>query len=466
MKKSRPANPNCRSTGKLHRRDFLLTAGLGVAAFQILPSGLRAASDGIAANDTLNFAGIGIGSQGGSDVDAVANEGQNIVALCDVDSAYAAKKFSQYSKARRFTDFRDMLDTMDKEIDGVIIGTPDHTHAVIAMEAMRRGKHVYCEKPLARHYHEVSALMQAAHESRVVTQLGNQGHSSHAIRSLCEWVWDGAIGPVHEVHAFCDAFPEVYCQIDKLPRLQEKHEVPATLDYGLWLGPAQYRPYSPLWVPWNWRGWMPFGTGCLGDWVCHVVDPAFWALDLGAPESIRAEVTGYDPKLHADLYPRGVQVTYQFAANAKRGPVKLIWFDGATKPPRPPELEAGRSMPGTGAVLYGETGAIMHGSHGAGGCRIIPEDTMKAYQAGGVADQTLPRVKNHASDWIEAIRTRGTAGSHFDYGGPLAQIGLLGAIAIRFPGEELQWNAKAARFSNHAAASELVNPPYRQGWKL
>ena len=239
----------------ISRRKFIRRTGLGVALFNVLPGRLLRGAERISANDKLNVAGIGIGSRGGAVVEEVAGLGHNIVALCDVDENYAAKEFAKYPHARRFTDYRVMLDKLREEIDGVVIGTPDHTHAVIAMEAMRRGKHVYCEKPLTHTIHEARALMTAAHKYKVVTQLGNQGHSSDTIRRVCEWIWSGAIGKVHTVHAGCDAFPEVYCQIPNLPKLAEKTEVPAGLNYDLWVGPAEFHPYSKLWVPWNWRGW-------------------------------------------------------------------------------------------------------------------------------------------------------------------------------------------------------------------
>src|SRR2546423_11743228 len=278
-----------RSSLTLTRRQFFRGAAAGAGLFYIAPRSLAGAAQRLSANEKLNIAGIGIGGQGGSDIQAIAGEGQNMVALCDVDSKYAAKNFAKYPQAKQFKDYRVMLDQMGKEIDGVVIGTPDHTHAVIAMEAMRHGKHVYCEKPLAHNIHEVRELMAAAHKHKVVTQLGNQGHSSGTIRQLCEWVWAGAIGSVHTVHAGCDAFKNVYCQIPNLPKLNQHYDVPKELDYDLWVGPVTFRPYTPLWVPWNWRGWLHFGTGTIGDWFCHVVDPSFWALDLDAPESVRAE---------------------------------------------------------------------------------------------------------------------------------------------------------------------------------
>jgi len=447
------------------RRLFLQRTGTGVALFNILPGTLLGAEK-LAANDKVNLAGIGIGSRGGAVVGEIAGLGHNMVALCDVDEKYAAKEFEKYPGAKRFKDYRVMLDQMGKEIDGVIIGTPDHTHAVIAMEAMRRGKHVYCEKPLAHTVHEVRELMAAAQKHKVVTQLGNQGHSSGSIRRLCEWVWAGAIGQVHTIHAGCDAFRNVYCQIPNLSKLGQQHEVPKTLDYNLWVGPVPFRPYSPLWVPWNWRGWMHFGGGVIGDWICHVVDPSFWALDLGAPTSVTAEVKDYDVAKHGETYPPGSKITYEFPAKNGRGPVKLVWHDGATPIPKPQEFPADEKVPGTGAILFGEKGMIVHGSHGAGNCRLLPDALMEQHSGKNAPAEKITRVKGHGWDWIEAIRTGRAAGSHFGYGGPLTQIGLLGLIAIRFPGQTLKWDDKAMRFTNHEAANAHLRTPYRAGWSL
>src|SRR5438876_6141081 len=301
-------------TFPLNRRQFLHRAGAGSALLSLAPSTFLCGAQRLSPNAKINIAGIGIGGRGGVDVDEVAAEGHNFVALCDVDSKYAAKMFAKYPKVRQFTDYRVMLDKMGKEIDAVVIGTPDHTHAVIAMEAMRRGKHVYCEKPLAHNIHEVRALMAAAHKHKVVTQLGNQGHSTGSIRQLCEWVWAGAIGQVHTVHAACDAYKEIYCQIPNLPKVNEHHDVPKELDYDLWVGPVPFVPYSPLWVPRNWRGWMHFGTGTIGGWFCHVIDPAWWALGLESPDTVRAEVTDYDVARHGLTFPPASKITYEFPA--------------------------------------------------------------------------------------------------------------------------------------------------------
>src|ERR1041385_809684 len=238
-----------RNPSGLSRRKFLYGAGAGVTLFNILPGTVLKGAERLSLNEKLNVAGIGIGSRGGADLEEVAKLGHNIVALCDVDEKYAAKQFAKYPNAKRFTDYRVMLEKAGKEIDGLVIGTPDHTHAVIAMEAMRHGKHVYCEKPLAHSVYEVRELMAAARKYKVITQLGNQGHSTDSIRRVGEWFGGGAIGKVHTIHAGCNAFKNVYCQIPNLPKVDEHHDVPHTLDYELWVGPVSFRPYSPLWVP-------------------------------------------------------------------------------------------------------------------------------------------------------------------------------------------------------------------------
>ncbi|MBM4026658.1 MAG: Gfo/Idh/MocA family oxidoreductase [Planctomycetes bacterium] len=439
------------------RRELLKSAAGAVAAFTIVPRHVLGQGQ-TPPSEKLNMACIGVGGRGRANINGV--DGENIVALCDVDLRRAAEMFQKFPQARQYRDYRKLLDEQDKSIDAVTVSTPDHTHAVIALEAIRRGKHVYCEKPLAHSIHEVRRLVQAAREHKVVTQLGNQGHSFNDIRMFCEWIWDGAIGNVTEVHATCGT---VHCRIKDLPRLQEEHEVPPEVDWDLWLGPAQWRRYHPLYLPGSWRSWMPFGCGTIGDWTCHVVDPVFWALDLGAPKTVRAEVTDYDPKKHADTFPMGTIVTYEFPAKGKRGPVKLVWFDGVEKPPRPEDLEEKREIPKTGAVVIGDKGKITYGSHGAGSARIIPEAKMKAYQRPA---QTLPRVRNHYVDWLHAIKTGGQAGSHFGYGGPLTELALLGIIATRLAGQKLEWDAENARFTNCREANQYVQPPFRTGWSL
>jgi len=425
----------------------------------VVPRHVIAASGQTPPSEKLNIAGIGVGGQGAEDMGAVAS-GNNIVALCDVDERRAAGTFARFPDAKRYRDFRKMLDEMDKSIDAVVVATPDHFHAVAAIGAIKRGKHVYCEKPLAHSIHEVRALMKAATDHKVVTQLGNQGHSFDSIRDFCEWIWDGAIGSVHTIHAGCRA---VNSGIDQLPHLTEHHDVPATLDWQQWLGPAQERPYHPAYLPGSWRGWVPFGNGTVGDWTCHVVDPVFWALDLGAPSTIQAQVKDYDPKTQGDAYPKGEIITYEFPANTKRGPITLHWYSGLERIPRPPELESDEKNVDTGAVVVGDKGTIVYGSHGARPVRLIPQAKMDAYKKPA---KTIPRVKGHQWDWLDAIRTGRKAGSDFSYGGPLTEIALLGVIAIKLPGTKLEWDPRNARFKNCNEANEFVNPAYRAGWKL
>ena len=352
----------------LTRRTFLGTDGALASAVTIVPRHAVAQSGQTPPSERLNIAGIGVGGYGKRVLGEVAGD-NNIVALADVDWGYATRAFTMFDKARQFKDFRKMFDEMEKQIDAVVVATPDHTHAVAAMAAMQRGKHLYCEKPLAHSVYEVRRLMKAAKEHKVVTQLGNQGHSWQTIRMFCEWIWDGAIGKVHTVHCGSAATSK---GMDALDQLNQRHEVPASLDWDLWLGPADHRPYCPAYHPHKWRGWVPFGNGTVGDWTCHVVDPVFWALDLGAPATIQAKAKDYDPKTQGDAFPKGEIITYEFPAKGNRGPVTMHWYSGTERIPRPKDLEKDRKAVETGAVVLGDKGTIMYGSHGAGGVRIIP----------------------------------------------------------------------------------------------
>ncbi len=441
------------------RREFVGAAGAAVAAFSIVPRHAVAGSNATPPSEKLNIAGIGVGGMGGGDLSAVSGQ-NNVVALADVDWGYAGKTAERYPNAKKFADFRKMFDELEKNIDAVIVATPDHCHAVAAMAAIKRGKHVYCEKPLAHSVYEVRELMKAAQEHKVVTQLGNQGHSSDTIRMFCEWVWDGAIGKVHTIHAGCAA---VNSGVDRLPQLKEQPAVPATLDWDLWLGPSQQRAYHPAYHPYQWRGWVPFGNGTVGDWTCHVVDPVFWALDLGAPKTVQAQVKDWDPKTQGDAFPKGEIITYEFPAKGQRGPVTMVWYSGTERIPRPQELEQDRKPVDTGAIVLGDKGAIMYGSHGANPVRIIPEAKQKEYKQ---PEKTIPRTRGHHNDWLEAIRNGTKAGSDFSYGGPLTEVALLGVIAIKLPGTKLEWDTQAMRFTNCDEANQYVNPPYRAGWTL
>lgn len=447
----------------LTRRKFVRFAG-AAASFMIVPRHVLGQGQ-VPPSEKLNIACIGLGWPGCKDVDALAPT-ENIVALCDVDSTRAPDFRNKYEKARSFVDYRRMLEEMGKTIDAVIVATPDHTHAVLAIAAMKLGKHVYCEKPLAHSVREVHEIMKVAKAQKVITQMGNQGHSSESIRLFCEWIWDGAIGNVHTIHAGCSI---QNTGMARLSEIRNPAKLPSTLNWDLWLGPAAERPYHPAYLHETWRGWVPFGDGTIGDWMCHVVDPVFWALELGAPSTVVAQVKDYDLKSQGDVYPKGELVTFEFpareTAHGKRGPVKLVWHTGTERIPRPPMLEADRTLVDTGAVIYGDKGAIMYGSHGAGGVRIIPEAQMKQYKQ---PQHIIPRVAHggHEQDWARAIKAGNSAGSDFSYGGPLTEIALLGIIAIKMMGASLGWDAQKMQFANNREANTLIDPPFRAGWSL
>lgn len=446
------------------RRTFLATSAALTVPF--IPRAVLGGEGKPSANSKINLASIGAGGQAAGDLSNMT--GENIVALCDVDDRRAADMFKRFPQAKKYKDFRKMLDELEGKIDAVLVGTPDHTHAVAATAAIQRGKHVYCEKPLAHSVAEIRQMRKLAKEKNVITQVGNQGHSSDSIRVFCEWVWDGAIGKVSEVHAGCGIFRDTYCRINRLEAVKkERPPVPAELDWDLWQGPVAARPYHSDYCPWNWRGWMPYGSGALGDWVCHVIDPVFWALDLDMPIAVHAETDDYDPVKYADCYPAGAQVTFEFAAKGDRGPVKLVWYDGKRPIPRPAELEAGRNVGDVGAVVVGDKGKILYGSHGAGGCRLIPETKMQDYQKSKKHEQKIPRVRtSHQGDWLDAIRAGRQAVSPFEYGGRLSELGLLGVIAIQMTGKKLQYDEQAMRFTNSDEATRLLTPSYRAGWRL
>jgi predicted dehydrogenase len=390
------------------------------------------------------------------------------VALCDVDSDHAAEVFNKYPKAKRYTDYRVMLEKQ-KDIDAVIIATPDHTHAVITMAAMEAGKHVFCQKPLTHTVYEARKITEAATKYGVQTQMGNQGHSWEHIRLLKEWLDDGAIGNVTEVHAWTNRpaskNPWASFAIQAMPK--DRPPVPKALNWDLWLGPVKYRPYHPAYHPLKWRAWLDFGTGPLGDMGCHIIDPAFWALDLGAPESLQATSTHWEEEVSSQTYPRASIVRYKFPARGKKPPVKLTWYDGHLLPPIPEGFEKGRKLPESGAFIIGDKGVILHGSHGADGVRIIPEAKMKEYTQPA---KTIPRVpEGHEGDWIRACKEGKNgrpASSNFNYGGALTEMVLLGVVAIRAKNQNLEWDAKNLKFTNNEEANELLHKQYREGWKL
>jgi predicted dehydrogenase len=460
-------NSTGQQNGRISRRDFVRGAA-AAAAFTIVPRYVLGGPGQTPPSEKLNIAVIGVGGRGGDDIKGLSTE--NIVALCDVDDRQAANTFNAFPNAKKYRDFRQMLEKEEKNIDAVMIATPDHTHAVAAMMALKMGKHLFCEKPLAHSIYEVRKLTKAARENKKVqTQMGNQGHSSEQIRMLCEWIADDAIGKVTEVHAWSDrpVGGNLWSDFLIMARPKDTPPVPSTLDWDLWLGPAQYRPYHPDYCPTKWRGWWDFGCGALGDMGCHILDPAFWALKLGHPSSIQATTTHWEPEVSSETFPRASIIRYEFPARGKEPAVKLTWYDGRLKPPIPECFEPQRRLGSNGAILIGEKAAIMHDSHGAAGLRIVPESKMREYK---LPPKTIPRVKDgdagHEQDWIRACKDGKPASSNFDYGGPLTEMVLLGVVAMRIKDQRLEWDGENMRFTNSERANELVQPPCREGWTL
>ena len=449
---------------KFSRRDFMGGAAGAAVAFTIVPRHVLGGPGHTPPSEKLDIAGVGVGGMGGSDLQSLASE--NIVALCDVHDSYAAKTFKTYPKAKVYKDYRKMLDKQ-KDIEAVVVATPDHTHACIAIAAIKAGKHVYVEKPLAYSVYEVRKLTEAARQAKVATQMGNQGHAGEDIRNVCEWIADGAIGPVREVHAWTThaVWPQ------GIERPKETPPVPADLDWDRWVGPAPYRPYHPAYLPGTWRGWWDFGTGALGDMGCHVLDAPYWALKLGYPTSVEASASIYVPEItwdkpvNTESYPRASIVRYEFGARGDMPGVKLTWYDGGLMPPRPAELEEDRQMGNKlgGVIFVGEKGKIMGGSRGGAGARIIPESKMKEYNRPA---KTIARSPGHHAEWVNACKTGQSAGSNFDYAGPLTEVVLLGNIALCMMHKKLYYDGPSMKVTNLPEANEYIQRQYRQGWTL
>ncbi|MCG3197997.1 MAG: Inositol 2-dehydrogenase/D-chiro-inositol 3-dehydrogenase [bacterium] len=439
---------------KVSRRHFLMGATAAVGGLAAGARIARAQGRRVSPNEKLNIAGIGVGGQGFGDLDKVSTE--NIVALCDVDDAYAAKAFDRYPQAKRYRDFRVMLEKQ-KDIDAVLVATPDHTHAAITLAAIQMGKHVYCEKPLTHSIQEARIVAEAARNAKVATQMGNQGQAKEEARLLCELIWDGAIGTVREIHGWCNRNPPI-CQRG-MPRPEGESPVPGTLDWDLWLGPARFRPYvERVYHPFVWRGWWDFGTGVLGDIGCHNFSAIFKALKLGPPSTVEATSTAAQcpPEVNNESAPVASIVHYEFPAVGDRPAVTLTWYDGGLMPRRPEELEPDRKMGGGDGMLYiGDKGKILNHE-------LIPEARHKEY---GTPPQKLPRSPGHYQEWIDACKGGDPAGSNFDFAGPLTEAVLLGNIAIR-TGQKLVWDSENMKITNVPEANVYVNPPRREGWSL
>ncbi len=442
----------------------------GAAALTILPRHVLGGAGYRAPSDKLNIAGVGVGAMGGGYLRNCETE--NIAVLCDVDDAFAARTFSRYPNARRYRDFRKMLE-QEKGIDAVVIGTPDHTHAVVAMAAMRLRKHVYCAKPLTRTLHEARLLAQTAREMRVATQMSVQSSASEGARLTEEWIQAGAVGEVREAHVWTNR--PIWPQ--GLARPRQEVGVPKTLDWDLWLGPAPARPYHPAYHPFSWRGWYDFGTGALGDMACHAFHVVFRALKLGQPVSVHATsafvvrhfLENADGRLTLrpkiaplpETYPHASIVTWDFPARGSLPPVRMHWYDGGVKPPVPRDMAQGQVLKSDGAMYVGDKGTLITGFSG-GDHVLLPESRARSWTP---PPKALPRSAGHYQEWIAAAKGGPPATCEFGFGGLIAETALLGTVAQR-TGKHLGWDAENLRFTNDASAGEMVRAEYRPGWSL
>jgi predicted dehydrogenase len=440
----------------LDRRTFV--GGLAAAgALAAIPSPLHALG-GQQPSQKIRIACIGVGGMGFNDVRGASQE--QLVAFADVDWRSAERAFRTWPTVRRYKDYREMLEKEKDNIDAVTVSTPDHVHGAAAMMALKMGKHVYCQKPLARTIGEVRALQsEATKRPKQVTQMGNQGHAAEGIRQIREWVEAGLIGPVRRVEYWTNRpiWPQA------INRQSTAHNTPETLDWNLWLGPAAQRPYNPAYAPFNWRGWWDFGTGAMGDMACHLMDAAYWTLGLKYPSRITPEST----LLFSETAPASERITYEFPAIGNRPAVTLTWRDGSLFPPRPegwPEADEWPFDREGGQIWYGDKGMILAGTYAENPRLLDPK--VAAEVAANPTPKKYPRTEGVYREWFDAIRQGKKAGSDFaGYAAPMTEMILIGCLAVRM-GRTLEMDPDTGMIKNATPPSEWVNPTFRAGWSL
>ncbi|WP_270438549.1 Gfo/Idh/MocA family oxidoreductase [Bacteroides bouchesdurhonensis] len=481
----------------ISRRQFIKTGAAALAGISIAPNIILGKSHGhVSPSDKINILGVGIGGRGASVLNGLSS--QNIIGLCDVDWNYSDHVFKKYPKAKRFRDYRIMFDKLGKSADAVMIATPDHTHAIIASEAIMMGKNVYCEKPLTHTVYESRLLTKLAEKYNVATQMGNQGSSAPGVRKVCEWIWNGEIGEVTKVEAFTDR--PIWPQGLNRPEISEA--VPETLDWDLFLGPAQYRDYNSCYTPWNWRGWWDFGTGALGDMACHILHPVFKGLKLTYP----TKVQGSSTLLLSDCAPTAQMVKYTFPARdnmpkVAMPEVEVIWYDGGLKPMRPEGLPPHKDLNdhGGGVIFHGTKDTLICGSYGINPWLLSGRNPD--------SPKVLREIQeSHEMDFVRACKEKPSSriqtASSFSEAGPFNEMVVMGVLAIRLQSlnQELLWDGPNMTFTNidpnatvrsvikdgftiknghpsfkktwtepvnaQAFAQELIKHTYREGWKL
>lgn len=467
------------------RRQFVKTTALAAGGLMIVPRHVLGRGF-VPPSDKVNVAVVGAGGRGSAHVNELAS--QNIVALCDVDDVRAKGSFEKNPNAKRYKDFRKMLE--QKDIEAVVVATPDHTHAVIAMPAMELGKHVYVEKPLTHDIYEARMMTEMARKNKLVTQMGNQGASGEGVRQVMEIMATGVIGQVHTVHTWTNR--AIWPQ--GIPTPTGKFDIPATLDWDLWQGPAPQRDYNPNFLPFKWRGWWDYGTGALGDMGCHILDPVFRGLKLKYPIAAEASssqvwIGDFHEADYSDSCPPASKVHIYFPERPDENggqlqPVEVIWYDGGIQPPRPDELEPGEAMGNWdgGVIFEGTKGKLMCECYGANP-KLLPT---KMHDYFKMPEPTIPRIKeSHQMNWINGIKEGTPTTSNFDYAGPFTEMVLMGNLAVRcynmkklkpganpvgwapyeYPGRlKLKWDGENMRITNFAEANQFVKREYRTGW--
>ena len=426
------------------RREFLQAA---VAAGTTIPAGLsllapaRVRAEKRSANEKLNLGIIGVAARGGANLNGVS--GENIVVLCDIDSKRLGQAAERFPKAKTYADYRRVFD--HKNLDGVVVSTPDHMHAIPVVQALRQGLAVYCEKPLAHSVHEIRTIREETAKAKVVTQMGTQIHAGNNYRRVVETIQAGTIGPVKRVHVWLGSGVRTGQRV-------KQGTPPAHVDYDLWLGPAPYRPFHTSHFHFNWRYWWDFGGGQLADFWCHYVDLVFWALKLKAPTTVAAQgEKGHDGDNEC---PNQMRIDYIFPAMGKQPPVHLTWYQGGWKP--------------KGAEVYGKGSAVLF--EGDDGRLLADYGSKKLSMEGGQQpdpiEQTIPNSIGHHKEWIEAVKGNGKTTCHFEYGGALAEAGLLGNVSYRAGKKKLEWDAEKLKATNCPEADQYIRREYRKGWVL
>jgi predicted dehydrogenase len=430
----------------LQRREFLRQAVL--AGTTTMASGMlvhpRPALAAKSPNEKLNLACVGVANKGAHNIDNLTSE--NIMALCDVDSLHLGKMSQRFPKAATYADYRQMFDK-EKNLDAVVVSTPDHTHAIPVMAALRRGLDVYCEKPLAHSVYEVRQMRNEAARQKAVTQMGTQIHAGDNYRRVVEIIKARQIGPVARVHVWMGGGIR--------PGVRAKEGTPpSTVDYDLWIGPAPMRPFSESHFHFNWRYWWDFGGGTLADFGCHYMDLPFWALDLRYPISVQAK--GEKTSKGDNDVPDNMQVDYHFPARGDQPPLHLTWYHGEWRP--------------EGAEDYGKTSAVLFEGAGASGRLLADYSTHKLFMLDGTEPapppQSIPNSIGHWAEWVEACKSRGPTTCNFDYSGALAEAVLLGNVSYRAGGQKLEWDAEALAATNCSEAAPFIQREYRKGWTL